>query len=156
VHFGTRRPVLVRFVGGRLQTVTVTPLDGTARLPGSNLLEQTCATGLPTSSTENCRTTIRTFRGAKTTLRASRPGTIAIGPVQVRLRPVECPREPKELRQAILAPTPGPVRIIPRLRSTRLTLTASAIRTKNYGSPESGILQQRTTWKFTFVRMGRS
>jgi hypothetical protein len=71
------------------------------------------------------------------------------------LRPIDCPREPGELRRAILAPTPGPVRITPRLRSTRMTLTASATRTKSYGSPENGILRQRTIWTFTFVRTGR-
>lgn len=155
VHFGTRSPVLVRFVGGRLQPVTVAPLDGTAVLTGTNLLEEKCAAELPTWSTEYCRKTTRTFRGAKTTLRATRSGGIAVGPVRVRLRPIACPREPNELRQAILAPTPGPLRVRPRLRFTRITLTASARRTKIYGSPENGILQQRTAWSFTFVRTDR-
>lgn len=152
VHFGTRRPVLVRFAGTRLQTVDVGPLDGTATLTGTNLVQETCAAGPPTAMTDNCRKTIRTFRSAKTTLRGTRPGTIAVGPVRVTLRPIECPREPTELRQAILAPTLAPLRITLNSRSIRVTLIASATRTRNYGSPEQGILQQRTTWRFTFVR----
>jgi hypothetical protein len=155
VHFGTRRPVLVRFVGGRLETVRVSPLDGTAVLTGSNLIEERCASGLPTGTTDYCRKTIRTFRGARTTLRGTSSGAIAVDPVRVTLRPIDCPREPLELRRAILAPTPGPVRITPSLRSIRLTLRASATRTKIYGSPETGMLQQRATWKFRFVRTDR-
>jgi hypothetical protein len=155
VHFGTRRPVPVRFVGGRLQTITVAPLDGTAVLTGVNTSEETCAPGPPTVSPELCPTRTRTFRSARTTLRGTRPGTIAVGPVDVTLRPIDCPREPNELRRAILGPTPGPLRIAPDLRSTRLTLTASATRTKMYGSPETGVLRQRTTWKFRFVRRDR-
>ena len=152
VRFGTRRPVLVRLVGGRLQTVTVAPIDGTAVLTGMNLREESCVTGLPTLTPENCPRTTRTFRGARTTLHGTRPGTIEVGNVRVTLRPIDCPREPDELRQAILGPTPGPLRIAPKPRTTRLALTASATRTKIYGSPEAGILRQRTTWKFTFVR----
>lgn len=152
VHFGTRSPVLVRFDGTKLQTVVVTPLDGTATLTGTNSPQETCAPGPPTGSVEYCRKTIRTFRGAKTTLRGTAPGTIAIGPVHVTLRPIHCPLEPTELRQAILAPTPAPLRITLSSRSARVTLIASATRTRNYGSPEQGILQQRTTWRFTFVR----
>lgn len=152
VRFGTRRPVIVRFVGGKLQTVTVTPLDGTAVLTGTNLRQESCATGLPMLTPENCPRTTRAFRGARTTLHGTRAGAIAIGPARVALRPIDCPREPDELRQAILGPTPGPLRITPKPRSTRLTLTASASRTKIYGSPEAGVLRQRTTWKFTFVR----
>jgi hypothetical protein len=44
------------------------------------------------------------------------------------------------------------LRIALSSRSARVTLFASATRTRNYGSPEQGILQQRTTWRFTFVR----
>ena len=152
VQFGTRRPVLVRFDGTRLQTVNVGPLDGTATLTGSNLVEETCAAGPPTFRTEPCRKTIRTFRNANTTLRGTRPGTIAVGPVRVTLRPIDCPREPAELRQAILAPTPATLRTTLNSRSARVTLIASATRTRSYGSPEQGTLQQRTTWRFTFVR----
>lgn len=155
VRFGTRRPVLVRFVDGRLQTVTVAPLDGTAVLSGTNLREESCPTGVPTSTPEDCPRTTRTFRGAKTTLHGTRAGVIAVGPARVTLRPIDCPREPKELRQSILGPTPGPIRITPKPRSTRLTLKASATRTRTYGSPEAGALRQRTTWTFTFVRKDR-
>jgi hypothetical protein len=155
VHFGTRRPVLVRFVGGRLQTVTAAPLDGTAVLSGTNLVAETCATGDPAFSTEYCRTTIRTFRNAKSTLRGPRPGTVTVTPVLVALRPIKCPHEPNELRQAILAPTPGTLRIRPNGRSSRVALTGSAIRTRTYGSPEAGFLQQRSSWKLTFVRTVR-
>ena len=154
-HFGTRHPIVVRFVDGRLQTVTVKPLDGTAVVTGTNLREESCAAGLPTFTPEYCRRATRTFRSAATTLRGTRPGTFVIGPVRVALRPIACPLEPNELRGAILGPTPGPLRITPKPRSTRLTLTASATRTKIYGSPETGILQERTTWTFRFVRKDR-
>jgi hypothetical protein len=155
VHFGTRRPVLVRFVGGRLQTVTATPLDGTAVLHGTNLMEEACATGDPTFSTLYCRATTRTFRNARSTLRGPGPGTVTLTPVRIALRPIKCPHEPNELRRAILAPTPGPLRISPSGRSGRLTLTGLAIRTRTYGSPEAGFLQQRSSWKLTFVRTAR-
>jgi hypothetical protein len=151
-RFATRRPVLVRFADGRLQPVTVAPLDGTAVLAGSNALTETCAAGQPTVSTEPCPSSTRRFRGARTTLDGTHSGAIAVGPVRVTLRPIDCPREPNELRRAYLAPTPGPLRVMLRPHSTRLRLTATATRRKRYGSPENGILTQRTIWKFTFAR----
>ena len=152
IRFATRRPVLVRFAGGRLQPVTVAPLDGTAVLTGSNALTETCAAGQQTVSTEPCPRSTRRFRGARTTLDGTHSGAIAVGPVGITLRPIDCPREPDELRRAYLAPTPGPLRVTLRPRSTQLTLRATAARTKSYGSPESGILTQRTIWKFMFAR----
>ena len=158
VHFGTRRSVLVRFVSGRLQPVAVRPLDGTAVLAGTNEVHELCGTS-STFSPEYCRRTTRTFRNAATTLRSTRPGSIAAGAIHLTLRPVNCPREPDQLRRALLAPVPAPVQASTRTlandRTTRVTLTASAIHTLTYGPPEGGILQQRTAWKFTLVRTGR-
>jgi hypothetical protein len=158
VHFGTRRPVLVRFVSGRLQPVTARPLDGTAALMGTNEVDEVCPPS-QTHSPEPCRRTTRTFRGARTTLRSSGPGRIAVGAIRLSLRPVNCPREPDELRRAELAPVPGPVHISTRALTnggaTRITLTASARHTLTYGPVEAGVLQQRSKWTFTFLRTGR-
>lgn len=158
VHFGTRRPVLVRFVSGRLQPVAVRPLDGTAVLAGTNQVDEVCP-ATQTHSPESCRRTTRTFRNARSTLRSTRPGWITVGAIRVALRPINCPREPDELRRAFLAPVPGPVRVSTRTladdRMTRISLTASARRTLTYGPLENGFLQQRSSWRFMLVRTGR-
>jgi hypothetical protein len=157
-HFGTRRPVLVRFVSGTLQLVTVRPLDGTAVVAGTNEVVKVCPP-LQTPSPELCRRTTRTFRNARTTLRGSGPGLIVVGSIRLSLRPIDCPREPDELRRAPLAPVPGPVHVstkeLANARTTRITLTASARHTLTYGPLEAGVLQQRSKWTFTFVRTGR-
>jgi hypothetical protein len=158
VHFGTRRPVLVRFVSGRVQPVTVRPLDGTAVLHGTNELDEVCPP-TETHSPESCRATTRTFRNARATLRNTRPGLLTVGAIRLVLRRINCPREPDELRRALLAPVPGPVRVSTRTlaneRTTRITLTASGRRTLTYGPLQQGFLQQRSTWTFTFVRTAR-
>jgi hypothetical protein len=158
VRFGTRRPVLVRFVDGRLRAVDVRPLDGTAVLHGVNEIDEVCSpaqtlTGMP----EYCRATTRTFRGAAARLRGPSRGTIAIALSRLRLRPIDCPREPDALRQTPLGRAPGPLHIstaaLASSRTTRIRLTASAGRTLTYGAPERGLLLQRTAWTFTFVRV---
>jgi hypothetical protein len=155
VHFGTRRPVLVRFVAGRAQPVVVRPLDGTAILRGTNDLAATCTAGT-THAPEACRQTIRTFRDAKTTLSSPRPGAVALGAVRVTLRPIDCPREPDELRRAVIGRLPGPLSIstatLTAARTKRITLTASATHTLTYNPPEAGFLQQRAKWTLIFER----
>ena len=155
VHFGTRRPVLVRFAAGRAQPVVVRPLDGTAVLRGTNDLAAACASGT-THSPESCRPTIRRFQEAMTTLRSPRQGAIALGDVRASLRPIDCPREPDELRRAVLGRLPGPLSIstatLTAARTRRITLTASTTHTLTYNPPEAGFLQQRAKWTLTFER----
>jgi hypothetical protein len=158
VRFGTRRPVLVRFVDGRLLAVDARPLDGTAVLHGVNTIDEVC-TGTSTEShlPEFCRATTRTFRGVTARLHSLAHGTIGIALSRPRLRPIECPREPDALRQARLGRVPGPLHLSPTVlassRTTRIRLTANASRTLIYGAPERGLLQQRSVWRFTFVRV---
>jgi hypothetical protein len=142
MQFGTRRPLLVRFVAGRAQPVVVRPLDGTAVLRGTNDLAAVCASGT-THSPEACRQTVRTFRDAT-------------GAVRVTLRPIDCPREPDELRRAVIGRLPSPLSIstatLAAARTKRITLTASAKHTFTYNPPEAGFLQQRAKWTLTFER----
>jgi hypothetical protein len=156
VHFGTRRPVLVRFVDGRLRPVGVGPLDGTAVLHGTNEVDTVCG-ATESHAPEFCRATTRTFRGLDASLHSPSRGTVSIALLRLRLRPIECPREPDELRAAPLGRVPGPLRIstssLASSRTTRISLTASATRAVTYGAPERGLLQQRSAWTLTFVRV---
>jgi len=156
VHFGTRRPVLVGFVGGRLQAVRAGPLDGTAVLFGTNEVDEDCA-ATQSHLPESCSQTTRTFRNAATSLHSPSRGTIAIGVGGLRLRPVECPSQPDELRQAPLGRLPQALHVstaaLASTRTARITLTASTRRVVTYGPLESGHMQQRSTWTLTFVRV---
>src|SRR6266508_4960805 len=83
---------------------------------------------------------------------------LTLRPVRnVRLRTITCPREPADVVRAPLGPIPGPLRIstsaLSNNRITRITLTASASRTKTYAPPETGTLEQRAAWTLTFVRL---
>jgi hypothetical protein len=150
-------PTLVRFVGGRLQTVAVRGLRGVVKLSGTNTANAVCD-GRQTHTPESCPKTTRTFRDGRVTLSSPATGSIAIRPPQVELPRIACPREPDDVVGLPLGPAPGPVRLPARAlarRTTRVTLAASARRTKNYASPEQGSVQQRTSWKFTLVRTGR-
>jgi hypothetical protein len=151
------RPTLVRFVGGRLQTVVVRGLSGAVKLSGTNTANAVCG-GRQTHTPESCAKTTRTFADGRVTLSSGAAGSIAIRPPRVVLSRIACPREPDDVVELPLGPAPGPVRLpagaLAR-RTTRVTLAASARRTKNYGSPEQGSVQQRTSWRFTLVRTGR-
>jgi hypothetical protein len=150
-------PTLVRFVGGRLQTVAVRGLRGAVKLSGTNTANAVCD-GRQTRTPESCPKTTRTFKDGRATLSSPAAGSIAIRPPRVALSRIACPREPDEVVELPLGPAPGPVHLragaLARL-TTRVTLAASARRTKNYGSPEQGSVQQRTSWRFTLVRTGR-
>jgi hypothetical protein len=150
-------PTLVRFVGGRLQTVVLRGLRGAVTLSGTNTTNAVCG-GRQTHTPETCPKTTRTFRDARATLSSTASGSIAIRPPRVVLQRIACPREPDEVVELPLGPAPGPVHLpagaLAR-RTLRITLSASARRTKSYGSPEQGFAQQRTSWRFTFVRTGR-
>jgi hypothetical protein len=151
------RPTLVRFVGGLLQTVVVRGLSGAVQLSGTNTANAVCD-GRQTQTPESCTKTTRTFGDGRVTLSSPAAGSIAIRPPRVALSRIACPREPDEVVELPLGPAPGPVHLPAGAlasRTTRVTLAASARRTKNYGSPEQGSVQQRTSWRFTLVRTGR-
>ena len=157
--FRSGRPMLVRFVGRRLQPVVLRDLRGTVMLTGANTSSQICASGGETQTPEPCSTTTRTFGGARVTFRSAGEGSIAVGTPRVSLRRSGCPREPNEVVARPLGQAPGPLHVSHALldnpRTKRITLTASASRIKHYGDPEAGILRQRTAWLLTLVRTGR-
>jgi hypothetical protein len=152
------RPTLVRFVDGRIQTVVLRRLKGTVKLSGTNTANMVCA-GVETQTPEPCAKTTRRFAGARVTFSSAGRGSITIRPPHVALRRIQCPQEPDDFLALPLGPPPGPLHIslasLRNARTTRITLTASGSRTKTYGAPEAGTLQQRTAWKVTFVRTGR-
>jgi hypothetical protein len=156
--FRTSRPILVRFVGGRLQPVVARGLKGTVRLSGTNTANLLCG-GQETHTPQFCSKTKRVFTNARVTLSGPAPGSIALRPPRAVLRRIHCPLEPDEVVALPVGIAPGPLHVkvatLTSPRTSRITLTASARRTKNYASPEAGFVQQRTTWKLTFVRAGR-
>jgi hypothetical protein len=158
VHFHTRRPVLVRFVDGRIVPAAVGPLEGTATLTGTNTFNQICGTS-ESHSPQSCAETTLTFRGVKTHVSSTKSGSVTLGPLRVHLRAIECPREPVQVTRDPLGPVPGPLRVSTRTlshsRFTRITLTASASRRVKYGPLEQGTLRQRTFWRLTLVRVQR-
>lgn len=156
--FRSSRPTLVRFVAGKLQPVVAAGLKGTVMLSGTNTRNVDC-TSEPTHTVEPCAKTTRSFENARVTLSSAGRGAIRIQPPRVALRRIHCPEEPNEIVSLPLGPAAGPLQLslatLANPRATRLTLTATARRTKNYGSPEAGYVRQRTAWKFTLVRRGR-
>ena len=156
VRFRTSRPTVVRVVGGRVQTVDVRAIAGTVALTGPNTLNEVCATG-ETHTAQPCAKTTRDFGDARTTLRSTKPGSLTLQALRVRLRRSQCPHEPDDVVAAPLGPVPGPVHLsvtaLSQQRITRLTLTASAARHKNYAAPEQGTSVQRSRWTLTFQRI---
>ena len=156
IHFRTRRPVRVSFVGGRIVPADLGPLDGTATLTGPNTLNQVCGTS-ELHTPQSCSQSIRTFRGVKTHVSSTTPGRVTLGPLRVRLPAIDCPREPVQVRDDPLGPVPGPLKMSTRTlsgsRFRRITLTASASRRVKFGPLEQGTLQQRTSWRLTLVRV---
>jgi hypothetical protein len=154
--FRSTRAVLVRFHGGRVETVSVPKLIGTVALSGTNADVQDCA-GVRTTTPESCAKRTRHFANGRVTLLASGPGRITIGSLRVALRQAECPREPDDAVATPLGPPPGPLRISTRLLAddgvARITVTSSAAQRKNYGAPEGGAIKQRAVWKLTLVRV---
>jgi hypothetical protein len=152
------RPTLVRFVGGRIQPVVLRGLTGTVKLSGTNTENVVCA-GQETHMPQSCSTTTRTFKSARVSLSSTASGSISVAAPRVALRRIRCPLEPKEVVALPLGPGLGPLHVsvatLTNPRTKRITLTVSARRTKNYGAPEAGFVQQRTAWKFTLVRTGR-
>jgi hypothetical protein len=158
VTFRSSRPTLVRFVGGRLQAVVAGGLKGTVKLSGTNTSNRLCS-GEETHTPQSCAKTTRSFKNAHAAFSSAAAGSITIRPPRVSLRRSSCPEEPDDVVAFPLGPAPGPLHValatLTNPRISRLTLRASARRTKNYGSPEDGVVQQRTAWKLTFVRRAR-
>lgn len=155
-RFRSSRPTVVRFVGGRIQTVELRAAAGAVTLTGRNTANEVCGQ-LEKHTVQPCAKTTRTFKDARATLLSTKPGSITVRPLHVPLRRIECPQEPDEVYALPLGPAPGPLHISLSLladkRIARITLTASTSRRKKYASPESGTLRQRTAWKITLVRI---
>ena len=156
VRLRTLRPSVVQVVDGRLLPGNVSKLTGTVTLAGANTISQTCGTER-TEAIADCVRTRRSFSKARVGVRSTRPGSITLGPVRVALRTIDCPVEPAEVVRLGLGPIPGPLRIstasLANRRIARITLTARATRRTNYGPVEQGTLEQRSTWRFTLVRL---
>jgi hypothetical protein len=153
--FRSTRALLVRFRGGRLETVVAPTLGGTVTLTGTNTQVQNCA-GLRTTTPESCTKSTRHFANGRATLSASGSGRIRISSIRVSLQRAQCPREPDDAVASPLGPPPRP-RISTRALADdgvgRITLTASATHRKNYGAPEAGTIEQHAVWKLTLVRV---
>ena len=156
--FRSSRPTLVRFVAGRIQPVVLRGLGGTVKLSGTTTENAVCA-GQETHTPEYCSKTTRTFKEGRASFSSTASGSISVAAPRVALQRIGCPREPNEVVALPLGPRLGPLHVplatLTNPRTTRITLTASARRTKNYGAPEAGFVQERTGWKFTLVRTGR-
>jgi hypothetical protein len=154
--FRSSRPALVRFVGGRIQTVVVGGLTGAVKLSGTNTQSVVCG-GTTPSEPQPCPTTTRRFANARVALSSAGAGSITVRPPRVALGRARCPAEPHDFAVLPLGPAPGPLHLsvatLSSSRTSRITLTASARRTKNYASPEAGFVRQRAAWKFTFARI---
>jgi hypothetical protein len=113
----------------------------------------TCA-GVETHTPTACDDTKREFRGAHVALASRGRGKVAVGaPGGVPPRS-ECPDEPTGVARLGPAPTFRiPIPLFEQARIARIMLTASASRRTIYGDPEDGTLQQRSSWKLTFVRV---
>jgi hypothetical protein len=156
--YRSKRPTLVRFVDGRLQPVVAAGLKGTVKLSGTNTHNVDCSAE-PTHTLEYCAKTTRVFKNARVTFSSAGRSSIRIQAPRVALRRIHCPEEPNEVVSLPLGLSSGPVHISPATlmnpRIARITLSASARRTKNYGAPEAGFVQERTTWTLTLARTGR-
>jgi hypothetical protein len=155
VRFQSSRPTLVRYAEGRIAALTVRGLKGSIPIFGQNTANLTCA-GVETHTPVACVDTTREFRSAHVVLFS--PGRRKIATRGAGGMPArsECPSEPRDV--APLGPPASfvvPTALFERERVARITLTASASRRKGYGDPEAGTLQQRSSWKLTFVRVQR-
>jgi hypothetical protein len=152
------RPTFVRFVDGRLQRVDVRGTTGRVKLAGTNTHLQSCAGADDDRQVEYCARTSRSFSNARVTLSSTQADVIALRPFRLSLRRFRCPLEPAEVAATPLGPPPGPVHVsagtlADDTHAARITLRASAVRTKNYSDPELGFLQWRTAWTLTLVRV---
>jgi len=151
------RPTLVHFVDGRLQRVDVRGTTGRVQLAGTNTHVHVCAGAADDQQLEYCARTTRAFSNARGTLSSTQADEITLRPFRLPLRRIRCPDEPRDVEATPLGPAPGPVSVstgtLADMHAARITLKASAVRTKNYSDPELGFLQWRTAWTLTFVRV---
>jgi hypothetical protein len=158
--FRTRRPIVVRVLGGRVLPVDLRGIAGTVTLAGANTTEEKCGdTG--TAKIADCVQTRRSFAGARVRLSSPRPGVLALTPIRdVRLGTADCPTEPVDVRRRPLGPVPSrlkwPKAALVSPKVARITLSGSRSQRKTYASPASGRLEERTEWTLTFVRIKNS
>lgn len=156
VTFRTRKPVTVRISGGRVLPVVIRGLAGTVTLGGSNTTDRVCGpTG--TSQVADCAQTKRSFVGATVRAVSPRPGFLALQTVgNVRLATADCPHEPTDVVARPLGPLPTLMRLpkaaLQERRVARITVAATRTQRKLYGAPESGELDERSTWTIRFDR----
>jgi hypothetical protein len=157
VSFRSDRPTLVQFIGGRLRPVVVRGLRGAVKLSGTNTSNLGC--GQEPKTPEPCAETTRTFTNARVTFTSAAAGSFTVRAPRLTLRRGVCPQEPDEVVAFPLGLAPGRLHVsvatLTNPRIARITLTASARRTKNYAGPERGFVKQRTTWTLTLARTGR-
>ncbi|MBA3736163.1 MAG: hypothetical protein H0W90_13365 [Actinobacteria bacterium] len=157
VTFHTMTPTIVRLSGGRVLPAVVRRIAGTVTLDGANTTEELCG-GVGTSKIADCAQTRRSFAGARGRVQSPRRGVFSLGAVtNVRLASADCPVEPIDVRRRPLGPATGLLRL-PKVALTeqkvaRITVRASRVHRKTYGSPEGGKLTERVEWTLTFVRI---
>jgi hypothetical protein len=157
VTFQTKRPVLVRLLGGRVLPVDVRVLSGTVSLNGANTTNEVCGVDR-NEQIADCAQTKRSFSAARIRVSSPRPGFAALGPVRsVRLARANCPFEPPDVIRRPLGPTLNtltlPKEALKEQSVARINLTASRSQRVTYASPQSGNLQERAEWRLKFVRV---
>jgi hypothetical protein len=157
VTFRTKRPGVLRIADRRFLAGTLTAVTGTVSLVGANTDEEVCGqAGMELIA--DCAPTRRSFTGASLRISGRSRGVLVVTSVRnVRLRGVQCPREPADVRRAPLGPLPITFRVSPETlanpRIVRITLRASSSRTRAYPAPEAGTLKDRGVWLLTLRRI---
>lgn len=157
VTFATRRAVVLRVVDGRFLAGELKAVAGTVSLVGANTNEEVCGqAGMELIA--DCAPTRRSFGRAILGVAGPSRGVLTVSSVRsVRLRTVDCPREPIEVRSAPLGPLPIRFRVstasLANRRIVRITLRASRSRTIAYQAPEAGTLSERSFWTLTLTRV---
>lgn len=156
VTFRTQRPVTVRISGGRVLPVVIHGIAGTVTLGGANRTDRFCGpTG--TSQVADCAQTKRSFAGASVRAASPRPGVLTLRSLgSVRLATAVCPTEPADVVARPLGPLSKLLRLpkeaLQERRVARITVGATRTQRKVYGAPESGQLDERSTWTIRFDR----
>ena len=159
VRLRSAKPTLVRFVDGKIRTVSLRNITGTVTLSGRNTVTENCGTTDVRTTEQACPKGTRRFKSGRTTLTSNGAGRVTVRTPRASLRRAECPREPADVAAMPLGPAPGVLQVATRTLANRrvgkITLTASRTRRKDYGDPEIGTLEQRSSWTITFVRTAR-
>jgi hypothetical protein len=157
VTFRTKKPVTVRISGGRVLPAVITGIAGTVKLGGANTTDRVCGP-TRTSQVADCAQTKRSFVGATVRASSPRPGVLALKSLgTVRLATVDCPTEPADVVARSLGPLPNLLRLpketLKERRVAHITVGATRTQRKQYGAPESGELDERSTWTIRFDRL---